>query len=56
MSVEEEGVAWLAGGELAGKGQDIMMVGGMRFGWVRGEEVEAKGVDDEEDRALVGGW
>jgi hypothetical protein len=38
------------------KGQDIMMVGRMRFGWVRGEKVEVKGVGDEEDRAFVGGW
>jgi len=26
----------------------------MRFGWMRGEEVESEGVDDEEDGAFVG--
>ena len=56
ISVEEEGVAWLLGRKFPWKGQDIVMVGRMRFGWVRGEKVEAKRVDDEENGAVVGGW
>ena len=55
MSVEDEGVAWLIGGQLSRKGQYIVMVWRMRFGWVRGEKVESERVDDEEDGAFVGG-
>lgn len=54
MSVEEEGIARLIGGQLSRKGQYIVMVWRMRFRWMRGEKVESERVDDEEDGALVG--
>jgi hypothetical protein len=41
VSVEEEGVAGLIGGQLSRKGQYIVMVWRMRFRWVRGEKVES---------------
>ena len=53
MSVEEEGVARLISGQLSRKGQHIVMVRRMRFGWVRGEKVESESVDDEKDGAFV---
>ena len=56
VSIEEERVARLLGGESSRKGQDIVMVGGMGLRWVRGEKVEAEGIDEEEDGAFVGGW
>jgi hypothetical protein len=33
-----------------------VVVGGMRFWWMRREKVEAKGIDDEEDGAFMCGW
>jgi len=55
VSIEEERVARLLGSEFSRKGQDVVMVGGMRLRWVRGEKIEAEGIDDEEDGAFVGG-
>ena len=54
VSVEEEGVARLIGGQLSRKGQHIVMVWRMGFGWMRGEKVESERVDDEDDGAFVG--
>lgn len=54
VSVEEERIAWLLGCQFSRNGQYIVMVRRMRFGWVRGEKVEAERVDDEEDGAFVG--
>jgi hypothetical protein len=54
VSVEEEGVARLIGGQLSRKGQYIVMVRRMRFRWVRGEKVESERVDDEDNGGFVG--
>ena len=55
VSIEEERVARLHGSEFSRKGQDIVVVGGMGLRRVRGEKIEAEGIDDEEDGAFVGG-
>jgi hypothetical protein len=56
VSVEEERVARVLGSEFSREGQDIVVVGGMRLGWMRGDEVEAERIDEEEDGAFVGRW
>jgi len=54
VSIEEEWVAWLICSESSRKGQDIVMVGRMWLGWVRGEKIEER-IDDE-DGVFVGRW
>jgi len=55
VSIEEEGVARVLGGEFAWEGKDVVVVGRVGLGRMRGEKVEAEGVDDEEDGAFVRG-
>jgi len=56
VSVEKEGIAQLLGGELSRKAQGVVMVGGMRLGWMRGKKIEAERIDNDEDSAFVGRW